>query len=366
MFPLPEVWPNAILHAFLCLVIGLVLSRWFMLRPGGSRAAMAMLLFIFAGLGVGVVTSPSLPGSAEFALMLASCWTLGLAVPAFGVALTAQLVQQRRRAAWGMGVFTGLVALATLDAFVLEPRSFEVQRVTLPAPRLDAPLRIALIADLQTDHPGPYERRVLEAVRAEGPDLVLYAGDLIQAYDDERYAIAWEDLRAILQEVSLRPPLGTYVVNGDSEWRPSWVHELRGTGLQLLTPPTDTVVVRDDLELTGLPLGRSKGPIDLARPSARYHIVLGHRPDFALGSVDADLLLAGHTHGGQVQIPGFGPLMTLSNIPRAWAAGTVVALDDDTTLVVSRGLGMERGVAPRLRFMCRPEIVILDLLPTGS
>src|SRR5690606_31801463 len=131
-------------------------------------------------------------------------------------------------------------------------------------------------------------------------------------------------------------------------------------------PPTDNVLVRSDVTLTGLPLGRSKAPLDLPRPSDRYHIVLGHRPDFALGSVDADLLLAGHTHGGQVQIPGFGPLVTLSNIPRAWAAGTVVSLDDDTTLVVSRGLGMERGVAPRLRFLCRPELVILDLVPAQT
>src|SRR5690606_23894412 len=217
MFPLPEVWPNAFLHAFLCVVLGIVLARWFALRPDGPRAAAAMLLFIFAGLGVGVLTSPSLPGSAEFALMLASCWTLGLAAPAFGMALTRMLARRRHRAAWGMGTFTGLVVLATLDAFVLEPNTFEVHRVTLPAPRLTAPLRIALVADLQTDDPGGYDRRVFEAVRAEAPDLVLYAGDLIQAYDDEQYAVAWEELRSILADVGLQPPLGAYVVNGDSE-----------------------------------------------------------------------------------------------------------------------------------------------------
>jgi hypothetical protein len=97
-------------------------------------------------------------------------------------------------------------------------------------------------------------------------------------------------------------------------------------------------------------------------PSERFHIVLGHSPNFALGRVDADLLVAGHTHGGQVRLPWIGPLMTLSAVPRAWAAGTT-RLDSGRTLVVSRGVGMERGDAPRLRFLCRPEIVIVEIVP---
>jgi hypothetical protein len=49
-------------------------------------------------------------------------------------------------------------------------------------------------------------------------------------------------------------------------------------------------------------------------------------------------------------------------VPRAWAAGTT-RLDSGRTLVVSRGVGMERGDAPRLRFLCRPEIVIVEIVP---
>jgi hypothetical protein len=94
----------------------------------------------------------------------------------------------------------------------------------------------------------------------------------------------------------------------------------------------------------------------------RFHIVLGHSPNFSLGPVDADLLIAGHTHGGQVQLPLIGPLLTLSHVPRSWASGvTEIALGK--TMVVSRGIGMERGAAPRLRFLCRPELVVVDLLP---
>ncbi len=78
--------------------------------------------------------------------------------------------------------------------------------------------------------------------------------------------------------------------------------------------------------------------------------------------VGADLMLAGHTHGGQVCLPVLGPLLTPSGSPRSWASGAT-AMPGDRTLVVSRGVGMERQGAPRLRFLCRPELVVIDLKP---
>ena len=91
-------------------------------------------------------------------------------------------------------------------------------------------------------------------------------------------------------------------------------------------------------------------------------MVFGHRPDYAMGDVPADVLIAGHTHGGQVRLPGIGPLLTFSRVPRPWAAG-VTNLDAGRTLIVSRGLGMERHDAPRIRFLCRPQLVLLHLKP---
>ena len=94
----------------------------------------------------------------------------------------------------------------------------------------------------------------------------------------------------------------------------------------------------------------------------RFHLVLGHTPNFALGAVTADLMVAGHTHGGQVQLPFIGPMITHSVIPHTWAAG-LTDLPAGGKLLVSRGIGMERGHAPPMRFLCRPELVVIDLVP---
>jgi len=91
---------------------------------------------------------------------------------------------------------------------------------------------------------------------------------------------------------------------------------------------------------------------------------VGHSPDFALGDVRANLLLAGHTHGGQVQLPFIGPLLTVSRVPRRWASGVTHLADDNKALIVSNGVGMERRHAPRIRFLCPPEVIIIELVPT--
>ncbi|HTE06996.1 MAG TPA: metallophosphoesterase, partial [Planctomycetota bacterium] len=73
-----------------------------------------------------------------------------------------------------------------------------------------------------------------------------------------------------------------------------------------------------------------------------------------------DLVVAGHTHGGQVRLPWIGPLITLTAVPRAVAGGGLHELNG-TPLYVSRGVGHEQGDAPRVRFLCPPEISLLTL-----
>lgn len=252
----------------------------------------------------------------------------------------------------------GILVIA-LDAFLLEPFRLEVSHLRVETGKLARPLRIAVVADLQTDRIDRYEERVLRRVMGADPDLVLMPGDYLHTSDPARYARLAYELRALFERAGFDAPLGIFAVRGNVEHN-DWPLIFAGTRVRALDETLSLQV--GELQLTGLGLEDSFDTSLHVPASNRFHIVFGHAPDFALGSVDADLLVAGHTHGGQVRIPLWGPVLTFSRVPRAWTAG-VARISGGRTLVVSRGIGMERGSAPRLRFRCRPEIVIVDVEP---
>ncbi|MEX0586449.1 MAG: metallophosphoesterase [Pirellulales bacterium] len=274
------------------------------------------------------------------------------------------LRRDARRLAIACAVAAVAIVLVGVDAFLIEPTWLEVNRYRIESPKLRAPLRIAVLADLQSDSIGAYERSVLERVMAEKPDMILLAGDYLQIDDPHEWLIQRDRLRALLAEVKFAAPLGVYAVAGNVD-RANWTEIFAGSSVESLAITRSIDLQRDDLRVTGLSMVDSFEPTLNIAESDRFHICLGHSPDFALGSVQADLLVAGHTHGGQVRLPFFGPLVTFSRVPRHWATG-LNDLGGGRRLLVSRGVGMERGHAPRLRFLCRPELVFLELSPAGE
>ena len=97
-----------------------------------------------------------------------------------------------------------------------------------------------------------------------------------------------------------------------------------------------------------------------------FALLLSHSPDLILEAAEqgVDLYLGGHTHGGQIRLPVFGPIVTFSRYGRRYAAG--LFREGGTTMYVSRGLGFEGGGMPRTRFLCRPEIVSVELAGSGE
>jgi uncharacterized protein len=328
-------------------------------RPGPGRAAAGFLLAGLAGVLLAALLGTRFFGTA---LLLAyGVFLHGFLVLAGSAAL---LWRPRRRAALPFLAAAGLVGGVAVHAFLIEPYWLELTRVRIVSPKLERPVRIAVLADLQTDRIGAYEREVLQRLMAEKPDLVLLPGDYLAAEAGAQVQALVPAFQALLREAGLRAPLGAYAVEGDCESRdPGWARLFEGTQVRpLLRRQTLRL---PGLCLTGLTRDES-ADVRLVVPACeRFHVVFGHRPDFALGEVQADLLVAGHTHGGQVRLPLLGPIVTFSQVPRAWAAG-VTDLGGGRTLIVSRGIGMERGLAPRLRFLCRPELLIVDLVPADS
>jgi uncharacterized protein len=122
------------------------------------------------------------------------------------------------------------------------------------------------------------------------------------------------------------------------------------------------------LRIAGVPVGHEIR-IDTvlgAIPSDDFSVFLFHYPDeiMAVARRKADLYCAGHIHGGQIALPFYGALVTLSRLGKRFEAGPYRV--DATWLYVSRGIGMEGGLMPRVRFFARPELTVIDVHPEPS
>lgn len=328
------------------------------------------VLQVFFILG-GMIGTASLVGAAlaviidgpHFGAIRLLAWMVFLYLPAFLIGAAVIFAGREPVVTCGGVALSLSLGLIAVDAFLIEPHWLEVTHVTLSSPKVDQKVRVVVIADIQTDRPGVYERRALQTAMDQSPDLLLFAGDMVhmsrrsRSYEEELSA-----LNALMVEVGVEAPLGTYAVQGNVDRPGIWTSVFDGLPVETILA-TETEVL-GPVMLTGLSLSDAFGTDPDIPPASgdAFHIVMGHSPNFSLGITEGDLLIAGHTHGGQVQLPLIGPLMTLSEVPRSWASG-VTLLGEGRTLIVSRGVGMERSRAPQLRFLCRPQIVVVEVVP---
>ena len=283
----------------------------------------------------------------------------------------------------------GLAGAATSSyAFAVEPGlRLDVTRYAFTPPRWTPGLRlrVAVLSDIHAGgrHMGmPRLERVVAAANALAPDLILMLGD----YAGGDYVVTPSLMRDIAARLAgLSAPLGVWGILGNHEWwedpraqrlgrGPTMTHDaFAAAGLRLLE--NDAVRLTKDgspLWLVGLGdqlafirgRGRYEGLDDLPGALAKVTdeapaILLAHEPDvFARVPDRVSLTLSGHTHGGQVRLLGWSPVVP-SRFGNRYAYGHVV--EEDRHLVVSGGLGtVSAGLAP-VRFGVPPEIVLLEL-----
>lgn len=258
-----------------------------------------------------------------------------------------------------------MVLALALYAFRVEPRNVEVREVSLTLPCLGAALdgyRIVQISDLHADRwmtPGRL-RGLVDRVNALDPDLVAITGDLITdplVGGDPALARALGGLKA---------PDGTVAVLGNYDYvaGEQVARELiAAAGAAELA--NDNITVRrggDELHLAGVDdVWHQRSRLDLvleALPEQGTAILLAHEPDYAdtaAASGRFALQLSGHTHGGQVRLPLYGPVLR-PPYGRRYRAGLYRI--GDMLVYTNRGLGM---FPPRLRLNCRPEISVFTL-----
>ena len=274
-----------------------------------------------------------------------------------------------------------LFVFFALDLFALryyityvEPQQLVIHRVRLETTKLTRPVRILHISDIQSGAITDYEHRLFERMKELKPDLILNTGDFLQVVPPATFESEFPKLLSLIKSVN--PRLGTYAVFGDTENELYSINPTQLRPLQLLSSRSSQIDTGGgEINLYGLSLYQSKNHEWAVRSvdewlskleTSEFRILLGHAPDFALGMKDKqiDLCLAGHTHGGQVRVPWYGPLVIDSKVPKKWSRG--FHRIGIPYLNVSAGAGSNRydGLPP-IRLNCPTEMTLIELVPLG-
>ncbi len=262
--------------------------------------------------------------------------------------------------------------LLVIYSFWIEPHRIHLTRQTIVTSKLSASasLKILHLGDLHVERITERERQLNRLVADLKPDLILFSGDFINLsylFDP----VSWQNARDVMREWTA--PLGVYVVTGSPavdrpEIMPNvldglpvrWLNnekvmlDVAGQKVAVIGVSCTHVPYKDAPQVVALQNGRV----------ADFSILLYHSPDLAPDAAEAgiDLQLSGHTHGGQVRLPGFGAIFTGSLYGKQLEAGRKQI--GDMVLYVSRGIGLEGAAAPRVRFLCPPEVILWEI--TGS
>lgn len=273
----------------------------------------------------------------------------------------------RKKHRWILPVLAILVIL-TLIAL---DEQLILRTYTVASPKLTAEVRLAVVTDF---HSSDNADDVVAMVASCAPDAVLLVGDL---FDDDTQNRPMERTLSLMRQLSAQYPC--YYVSGNHE---AWTGEMDAlyqqteeAGVTVLRMSSGVLTVRGQrIALCGIPdpyemvfsgapdteeqLRQALEDVD----SADFTVLLAHRPELLAkyAQFPLDLVVSGHTHGGQVRIPGV--LNGLYAPNQGWfpklAGGAYT--QDGTTLIVSRGLAV-RTQLPRI--FNRPEVVLVRCLP---
>jgi hypothetical protein len=258
---------------------------------------------------------------------------------------------------------TGMGALAW--GTKVEPERLQVERIPLALPRLDKVFdgyRIAHISDFHCDSRAASDQlqRAVQQINRLQPDLVVFTGD----YSSDNPSRFARDAPEILPLLNARD--GVYAVMGNHDhWGNIKISRaaLQKSGVRELRNEVHVIRrAQSTLNLAGIDdwwMGKANFEQVVGQlPSSGATILLAHEPDVAdltAATGRFDVQLSGHSHGGQVRMPGWGPLRLP---PHGEKYHTGLYRVGKMWQYTNRGLGV---VGPQVRFCCPPEITLLSL-----
>lgn len=273
-----------------------------------------------------------------------------------------RLTRRRLLAGACVGVAGAGVSAASY-ALWIEPDRLGVTRLALKLPDWppdQPPIRVGQLTDLHchSDRAVRLAGRAAAMLMAHEPDIVVLTGDYVTGHA-EQWAEAVADALAPVADA----PLGAYAVLGNHDYStnsdPIIEREMSRLGIPVLRNEPVRVRGRENLWLIGvdsISTGRADAHVaSIGVPEDAVRLMLVHEPDFAdFADIRPALQLSGHSHGGQVRLPGL-PVYSPPGA-RKYVMGYYRSAPHPVW--VSRGVGT---IGPPVRFRCPPEAVVLDL-----
>lgn len=269
----------------------------------------------------------------------------------------------RRAALKGVIVTTiGAVTGAASYGVAYERHNIGVTRASLPVsglpPALDG-LRIAFLTDVHHSATVPAADviKAVDIVRGLAPDLIVLGGDYV-TFGDRAYVGPVAELLA-----PLSAPHGVFAILGNHDDDRDMPAALTRQHIQVLRDARTRLEIRGErLELAGIRFW-TRRPADIARVlqrAAETTLLLAHDPRRLVEAAELNVpaVLSGHTHGGQVVVPGLGAIAK-----RRFPVLAGLASRDNTSIFVSRGIGT---VYVPVRINCPPEVALVTLTPRSA
>ena len=260
---------------------------------------------------------------------------------------------------------------------------FQTVHYHLKSNKIKAPVTMVMLADLHNHVYGEQNEVLLNAIRAEKPDFVCIAGDMLIGHSQISYEVAQETVKALAKEFRV------YYGLGNHEARMKHDLQIYGTRFEDYMAPLKAFGVRvlvddyKDVNIKGNPIriygydlpmkyfekfnryvfetNQLTQSLDVCEKEKGYHILLAHNPIYfkQYAQWGADLTLSGHLHGGIIRLPLLGGVITpqAKLFPRYCAGKYQIG---DKYLIVSRGLGTH--TIP-IRFNNPPELSVIHLSP---
>lgn len=274
-----------------------------------------------------------------------------------------------------------IIAIVCIWVMLYDSNRFVISEYTFRDKRIKRKVRAVVLADLHNKRYSKENERLVEAIRACRPDIILVAGDLLTAKPGTENTVAVQLLEKLAQDYPI------YYGNGNHEQRLKLYPEVYGDMGEKYNEALQhmgvNVLVNANVELQDAGITIHGAEIDrfyykrfriqhmepdylrsiLGQPGQdTYHVLLAHNPDYfpQYASWGADLVLSGHVHGGMVRVPFVKKGVVSPNIRLFPEYDGGLFQKEDSVMLLSRGLGMH--TIP-IRLFNPGELLVVDLEP---